>query len=198
MRAKYAGNVTLIDDQIGEILQVIEERGEMDNTVIAFTSDHGEMNGDWGLIYKMNFLDGAARVPLIFRSPETASLDDGGKVIDLPVENCDVGPTVVDLAGGEIEYRQFGHSLKPTFDGTSNGTRHDAISEFRGEFMYTDGHWKMALNRLGEAYLLFNLDEDPREETNLAGAADYQYIRSELSMRLVERISRSQLKEPWY
>ena len=69
MRANYAGNVTLIDDQIGEILAVIEARGELDNTVIAFTSDHGEMNGDHGLIYKMNFYDGALRVPLIIRVP---------------------------------------------------------------------------------------------------------------------------------
>jgi len=69
MRANYAGNVTLIDRQIGEILEVVEARGEMDNTVIAFTSDHGEMNGDHGLIYKMNFYDGALRVPLVVRVP---------------------------------------------------------------------------------------------------------------------------------
>ena len=87
MRANYAGNVTLIDDQIGEIVQVIEERGELDNTVIAFTSDHGEMHGDWDLIYKVNFLDGALRVPMLLRTPHTA-----GSVSDALVENCDLGP----------------------------------------------------------------------------------------------------------
>ena len=89
MRANYAGNVSLIDDQIGEILATIEQRGELDNTIIAFTSDHGEMNGDWDLIYKMNFLDSSARVPLLFRSPKT--VNEGGKVIDAPVENIDLG-----------------------------------------------------------------------------------------------------------
>ena len=69
MRANYAGNVTLIDDQIGEILAVIESRGELADTVIAFTSDHGEMNGDHGLSGKSNFYDGAIRVPLIIRAP---------------------------------------------------------------------------------------------------------------------------------
>jgi choline-sulfatase len=65
MRANYAGNVALIDEQIGGILQAVEARGELDNTVILFTSDHGELNGDFGLIYKSVLLDGAARVPLI-------------------------------------------------------------------------------------------------------------------------------------
>ena len=114
MRANYAGNVTRIDDQIGEILRTIESRDELDNTIIAFTSDHGEMNGDWGLIYKMNFRDGAARVPLIFRTPATARNGEP-TIVDSPVENCDLEPTLIDLAGGEIEYRQFGHTLTPTF-----------------------------------------------------------------------------------
>ena len=96
MRANYAGNVTLIDDQIGELVQVIEERGELHNTVIAFTSDHGEMNGDWDLIYKVNFLDGALRVPMLFRTPHTT-----GSVSEALVENCDLGPTLVELAGGD-------------------------------------------------------------------------------------------------
>ena len=96
MRANYAGNVTLIDDQIGAVLSVIEARGEMDNTVIGFTSDHGEMNGDWGLIYKMNFLDGALRVPSA--RPYTGNRGQRrrqgrGRA---PAENCDLGP---DAAG---------------------------------------------------------------------------------------------------
>ena len=60
-------NVTLIDDQIGRILAVIEARGELADTAIVFTSDHGEMNGDAGWLYKGNFLDPAVRVPLLVR-----------------------------------------------------------------------------------------------------------------------------------
>src|SRR5438477_12752593 len=65
LRASYAGKVTLIDDQIGEILKEIETRGELDRTVVLFTSDHGEMNGDYDLIHKSNFLNPAVRIPLI-------------------------------------------------------------------------------------------------------------------------------------
>ena len=65
MRANYAGNITLIDDAIGRIFSTVEERGEWEDTIVVFASDHGEMNGDYGLIYKSNFLNGAVRVPLL-------------------------------------------------------------------------------------------------------------------------------------
>ncbi|MEE3279455.1 MAG: sulfatase-like hydrolase/transferase, partial [Pseudomonadota bacterium] len=197
MRANYAGNVSLIDDQVGEILDVIEERGELTNTVIAFTSDHGEMNGDWGLIYKMNFLNGALRVPLIVRTPETL-VSGGGIENDDLVENMDVGPTLVDLAGGELEHRHFGRSLVPTITGKSSDAFHrdEALSEFRGEFMLMADHWKMAINREGETYLLFNLHDDPEETCNLAGLTEYGRTEDELRLRLLECISKTQLKEP--
>ncbi len=189
MRANYAGNVSLIDDQIGEVLAVIEARGEMDNTLIAFTSDHGEMNGDHGLIYKMNFYDGALRVPLVIRSPG----ENGGRVNDSLVEMCDVGPTLVELAGGTIEYRQFARSLV----GAMQGGRHreDCLSEFMGEFMLINEDWKVALNRQGLPYLLFDRRNDPTETRNLAGMAEYKADADGLRLRILERISQSQLKE---
>ena len=69
---------------------------ELDDTAVVFTSDHGEMNGDWGLIYKMNFLDGALRVPLIVRWPRHTPV---GATSDLPVSAVDFLPTFLDLAG---------------------------------------------------------------------------------------------------
>ena len=194
MRANYAGNVTLIDDQIGQIVRVIEQRGELDNTVIAFTSDHGEMNGDWGLVYKMNFLDGALRVPLIVRTPATA--EAGGMVSDALVENCDLGPTLVELAGGELEHRQFARSLCPVLAAADAAHRRDALSEFRGEFMLMTQDWKMALNRDGKTYLLFDRTADPRETRNLAGLPEYQPAANALRLMTLERIAQTQLKAP--
>ena len=192
MRANYAGNVTLIDDQIGEVLAAIEARGEMDNTVIGFTSDHGEMNGDWRLIYKMNFLDGSLRVPLLVRTPETAA-NGGGKVVDAPAENCDLGPTLLELAGGAVDYPQFAKSLVPAME--NGGThREAAISEYRGEFMVTDGKWKAAVNTEGQVYLLFDLENDPRETRNLAGLSEYAHKSDEMRLRLLERVSQTQFQ----
>lgn len=196
MRANYAGNVTLIDDQIGEILSVIEARGELENTVIAFTSDHGEMNGDADLIYKMNFLDGSVRVPLLMRTPE--SLKSGQKCVnDSMVENCDIGPTLVELAGGEIEYRQFAKSLLPSMAGPDVVHRESGLSEFRGEFMIATKEWKAAVNREGQVYLLFDRVEDPQECRNLAGNPDFDNVSNTMRAQLLERISCSQLKQPW-
>ena len=86
LRADYAGNVTLIDDQIGDILRCVEARGEIDRTLIAFVSDHGEMNGDYGLIYKQNFLDPAARVPFIIRAAAQRLRRRRGVVTETMVE----------------------------------------------------------------------------------------------------------------
>jgi arylsulfatase len=192
MRANYAGNVTLIDDQIGQILATVRDRGEMDDTVIVFTSDHGEMNGDWGLIYKMNFLDGAVRVPLIINTPQTRTRQ--GIVNDSFAENADVGPTIVELAGGTLDYPQFARSLVPALEGGLH--RGDALSEFRGEFMLVNPTFKMAVNREGKAYLLFDRVKDPLESHNVAGLAQYKADEDAMRTRMLERISQSLLKQP--
>ena len=194
MRANYAGNVTLIDDQIGQIVRVVEQRGELENTVIAFTSDHGEMNGDWDLIYKVNFLDGALGVPLIVRTPATAA--GGGFASDALVENCDLGPTLVELAGGELEHHQFARSLLPALASAGAAHRDEALSEFRGEFLLLTRDWKMALNCDGKSYLLFDRHADPRETRNLAGLPEYAAVENDLRLATLERIAKTQLKAP--
>ena len=190
MRADYAGSVSLIDDQIGEILGVIEERGETDSTVIAFTSDHGEMNGDHGLIAKSNFYDGAVRVPLIVRTP---GAEHSGIVNDSPAETVDLGPTLVELAGGALEYLQFGKSLTGALDGGPH--REDALSEIEGEFMLMNDEWKIALNSEGETCMLFNRNNDPNEEHNLAGLSEHRGVADAMRLRILERIAQSQAYE---
>ena len=148
----------------------------------------------WGLIYKMNFLAGAVSVPLIVRTPETAA--NGGRVDDALAENCDLGPTLVELAGGEVEYQQFAKSLVPAMNGSTVPHREDAISEIQGEVMLADARWKTAINSDGQVYLLFDLENDPDETRNLAGQDDYRDVEDSLRLRILERIARSQLKAP--
>ena len=162
----------------------------MDATVIAFTSDHGEMNGDHGLISKSNFYDGAVRVPLIVRTP---GAEHSGIVNDSPVETVDLGPTLVELAGGELEYRQVGKSLTGALDGSRH--RDDALSEIMGEFMLMNDEWKIGLNKAGETYVLFDRRNDPNEEHNLAGVRDFRRDADALRLRTLERIAQSQLHE---
>ena len=194
LRANYAGNVTLIDDQIGEILDAIEARGELDNTIIVHTSDHGEMNGDYGLIYKSNFLNGAVRIPLLVRTPGTTN---AGGICESPVEWIDIGPTLVELVGGELEHRQFGKSLCPVLTQLEATHRDFAISEIEGEIMLLNREWKIALNANGEAYLLFNVQNDPNEIQNLAGRPEVADVETALRLQILEWLVQTQLDAPF-
>ncbi len=191
MRANYAGNITLIDEQIGKILSTIEERGELENTIIVFTSDHGEMNGDHGLIYKSNFLDSAVRIPLIIRTPDILKSSNAGLVSDTFVEWFDIGSTLVELAGAKIKHRQFAKSLCPTLNDPDVEHRTEAISEFKDEIMYINHDWKMALNCQGEPYLLFNRKTDPNETTNLSNLPEMKKIEARLKEKIKYRLASS-------
>ena len=199
LRANYAGNVTLIDDQIGEILDAIEARGELENTIIVHTSDHGEMNGDYGLIYKSNFLNGAVRIPLLVRTPDTLRLQtpSTGTICERPVEWIDIGPTLVELVGGELGHRQFGKSLGPVLTHPEATHRDFAISEIEGEIMLLSKEWKAALNADGEVYLLFNVQNDPNEIQNLAGRPEVADVETALRLQILERLMQTQLEKPF-
>lgn len=193
LRADYAGKVKLIDDQIGEILKAVEARGELQNTVIAFSSDHGELNGDHGLLYKSCFLNGCLRVPLLVRTPDTVGSDVAGSVCESPAEWIDVGPTLVECAGAEIDYKQFAKSLMPSVRDPKVEHRTEAISEISGEVCLLNRKWKCAINRKGQVYLLFNVADDPQEQHNLAGNPEYQEVAEQLRLRILERMMQSQL-----
>ena len=194
LRADYAGNIKLIDDQIGQILETIRLRGELENTVIVFVSDHGEMNGDFGLIYKSNFLNGAVRVPLIVRTPKTVGQKTSQRVSHSPVEWIDIGPTLVELAGGSINYHQHGKSLMTSLSNPDVEHRSTAISELDGEIMLLDQEWKIVLNKNGEPYLLFDVQKDPNEINNLVVNREHRNIVIHLRLKILERLMSTRTK----
>ncbi|MDE0086770.1 MAG: sulfatase-like hydrolase/transferase [Candidatus Poribacteria bacterium] len=195
MRADYAGNVTLIDTQIGEILDAIEDRNELENTVIVHCSDHGEMNGDYGLIYKSNFLNGAVRIPLLVRTPDTLKNAVSDSICESPVEWIDIGPTLVELAGGELQHRQFGKSLCPVLDDTEATHREFAISEISREIMLLNREWKIAINKERQPYLLFDMQNDPNETNNLVGLPKMKELETQLRSQIFECLSHIQTKK---
>jgi choline-sulfatase len=186
MRANYAGKVTLIDEQIGEVLRVVEQRGELDRTVVAFVSDHGEMNGDYNLFRKRNFLNAAARVPFIVRVPPGHHAATAGAVSDAMVELMDLGPTLVELAGAAPEAGSAARSVVPVLEDPRAPHRDIARSELHlmNEVMVATADWKMVLNAQGEVYLLFDLRADPSETRNLAGRPGYDDAERELRRKL--------------
>ncbi len=192
MRANYAGNVTLIDEQIGEIIQALKDKNIYDQTVIVFVSDHGEMNGDYGLIYKETFFNAAVKVPLIIRTPEMKNSSISGSMYHEMVEFFDIGPTLCDLASGVISYQQFAKSLVPVLENLHVQHRAEAMSEHKGEIMLASKEWKIVFNQQGEPYLMFHLATDPMELTNLIDHSGYESIVSDFKDRFIKRIISTQ------
>lgn len=194
IQANYCGSVTLIDEQIGALLRTVRQRGEWDNTVVLFTSDHGEMNGDHGFVHKRNFFRSAMNIPLLLRTPDTAGC--GGNVSDALVSLLDVGPTLAEFAGVGLEYEQFGRSLCGCAASPARRHRDVLLGEYAGELMLYDGKWKIALNRRGETYLLFDEEKDSRECRNLAAMPEYREIDALLRDRLLRTVAENNRLSP--
>jgi arylsulfatase A-like enzyme len=160
MRRAYAADISVIDRAVCDIVDALERTGKADNTWIIYTSDHGEMGGNHGLMSKCVLYEPAVRVPLIIRPP-------GGcpqRVVDALVEHLDVPATVRAIAGAPDVAHSEGRSLLGSLHATSDVPRRDvAVSE-----LVVD---EDALT----ACQLFDLTEDPAEDYNLlpdpAGAA---------------------------
>jgi arylsulfatase A-like enzyme len=98
-RAKYLGNVTLVDKAVGEILRALEDSGQADNTIVVFTSEHGDMMGDHGFFEKCVMYEEALKVPLIVRVPEGAGV---GRRVEGRFSQIDLVPTLLDLLGEPV------------------------------------------------------------------------------------------------
>jgi len=178
-RRAYFANISYLDDKIGEVMEAVE--ATLQETIIMFVSDHGDMLGERGLWFKMSFFEGSARVPMMICAPD---MEPG--LITTPVSNIDVCPTLCDLAGvdmSEVEPWTTGQSVKPMGQGVER-TEPVAI-EYAAEASYAPmvslryGKWKYNRCKL-DADQLFDLDADPHELTNLAEVAEHQGTLTQL------------------
>jgi arylsulfatase len=183
IRASYAANVTLIDEQIGNIFEILRHRGEFEHALIIFTSDHGEMNGDQGLLYKGNFLDPSIRVPLVIRPPADSGAG-ANRELNVIAELMDVGATIADYAGAHVGELSRARSLRPLLEGAATAHREFAVSEFLGHTMLTDRRWKVEFGPEDQPSLLFDRGSDPLEQVNLAGDGRYAGAIADMRDRL--------------
>jgi arylsulfatase A-like enzyme len=190
MRSIYWGMVREIDDKIGMILDKLDELGLADNTLVIFTSDHGEMLGDHGLHSKSMFYEGAVHVPLLMRFPGEIK---AGTVVEEPVSSMDVFPTILDYLEQDAPERD-GISLRPFIEGKP--VEHDVIAYSTGSsepnYMIRSGDLKLMI--AGKAQnesidALYDLKNDPLELRNLlkeqVSAKKNQKQAEELKARLV-------------
>lgn len=170
-RRAYCANISYLDEKVGELLNTLDDCGFSENTVVVFVSDHGDMLGERGLWYKMNFFEGAARIPLSICAP--GSFTPGS--VSMPVSAMDVLPTLLELAGIDDQALAMpvdGISLVPAANGQ---IMHDRVvaSEYMAEgsvcpmLMLRQGPWKYIYCQQ-DPEQLFNLHTDPLELKNLA------------------------------
>jgi len=191
---QYYAMVSLIDQKIGELLTTLEHMGELDNTMIIYASDHGEMLGDHGLMAKMNFYKSSVRIPLIIRLP------GGGKatVYDKPVQAIDIVGSMLDAAGADPLPDSPAKSLLRVAHDPSYVVRDVANSMIRLRpelttwVAVTDGSYRLTFDRAtGEAAELFDLTTDPDEATNIVDQGHKQHI-DRLREASYERLSAGQ------
>jgi choline-sulfatase len=165
-RAGYYAAVTFVDDKVGEVMAAVDELGLRDDTVVLYFADHGEMNGEHGMIRKMTFYEPSVRVPLIVSCPRL--LPQGRRVDDL-VELLDLYPTLSEIARAPAPDGLDGRSLLDLMTSGRGADRKGyAISEHYSHGvpgpmrMVRLGDWKYILY-LDARPSLFNLREDPHE-----------------------------------
>jgi choline-sulfatase len=177
-RHAYYANVSYFDSKVGELVQTITEAGMFDETIFIVTADHGDMLGERGLWYKMNFFEDSARVPLIMAGPGIAR----GSASN-PCSLVDILPTLLDFAAfdgtvkPEMGMPVDGRSLMPLAQGQDD-PRGEAIGEYCAEmtgypvFMIRRGSLKYIACE-GDKPLLYDVVSDPMETRNLVDDPDY-------------------------
>ena len=189
MRSIYYGMVREVDDWIGEILNKLDDLGLADNTLVIFTSDHGEMLGDHGMHSKMIFYEGSVHVPLLMRFPGRIKQ---GSVVEAPVSTMDVCPTILDYMNMPIPQCD-GISLRPFIEGEP--VEHDVISYSLGRdrpnYMIRSGYLKLMMGQ-GEksrcVNALYDLNADPLEMRNLLVSPDEPEKNREQAKKMKARL----------
>ncbi|MAX72420.1 MAG: choline-sulfatase [Nioella sp.] len=187
-RRAYYAMMSYIDDRVGELLNALSETGLEQNTVIIFTSDHGEMLGERGMWMKDCFYEWSARVPLFISAPGVAP-GRSSAVVSL----VDLMPTLLEFAGVDLPVAtgQDGDSLVPLLHGQTDGWKDEAIVDYAGSGypspsrMVRQGRYKYWLT-WGLGPVLFDVVADPDELQNLAGNPEYSELEARLHDRLMQ------------
>ena len=197
--ARYWGLVTLVDGAVGRILGALEEAGVADNTIVVYTSDHGDQLGDHNIIHKSCFYEQSIKVPLLMRVPW---LGERQTLIEGRYSQIDLVPTLLDLVGADIPGHLQGESRAAVLRGEATLEGNDVIIDWTGrvripthpsdqELVQSTQHrtlisadgWKLTL-ALGYQGELYDLNTDPYEDTNLFDEPTHRARIREMSARI--------------
>lgn len=184
-RQEYYAITTHLDDQIKDILKALEKKGLKENTYVFYTSDHGLSCGEHGLLGKQSMYDHSVRVPLMVVGPNIPK----GKKIEHDIYMQDVMATALEIAGvDKPKYIDFNSFLNLTEESDSE-KKYDAIYgtyEKKSQRMIRKDGYKLIVYPRSKTLLLYNLENDPNELSNLAMDSNYKEKVADLFKELVE------------
>lgn len=203
LRANYYGLVSLVDSAVGDILDALESSGRNEDTIVVYTSDHGEMMGDHGLLGKSVLYEESVRIPLLMQVPGVSPRTVSGRISQI-----DLAPTLLELAETPPPQRLSGTSRADTVRSTKADLHeNDVFVEWNPSLATDEGEetgrdadtvrlgrqswqsiisasgWKLNLSQ-DDRCELFDLNSDPNEETNLYDDPQQQHTVEELSERI--------------
>ena len=191
MRRAYYALTSYIDAKVGRLLETLRAIGAADDTLVVFTSDHGDSLGERGLFFKMSFFEWSVRVPLIVHAPFAFA----PRRVGANVSHLDLFPTLLEAAGDgalpELAAPIDGRSLAPLASGDGRDWPDLVCAEYTAEgvraplLMVRKGSYKL-ITSPGDPPMLFDLDNDSDELENLAGHPDCAGVRAELEAVVAE------------
>jgi len=197
--AGYYAHIAAMDDCLGALLKTLDETGLRDDTIVVFTSDHGDMLGSHGQIRKQKPWDESIRVPLLVRAP---AAQKPGRVLDAPINTPDLMPTLLGLCGVPIPSTVEGEdcsgwirdappsdrvALIACYTPFGEWTRERGGREYRG--VRTSRH--TYVRDLSGPWLLFDNARDPYQQTNLVGRAECAALQAQLERELTRLLEKT-------
>ncbi len=188
----YLGSIASVDDNLGRLMDYLEENELAENTVIIYSSDQGFFLGEHGWFDKRFMYEEAFRMPLIVRYPKEIK---AGSVCDALVQNLDFGPTMLDLAGVDVPTDMQGRSLRPLLNSAGGADWREAVYYHYYEYpavhqvkrhygIRTDRYKLMHFYYDIDAWELYDLQNDPNELNNLYGQPGQESLTADLKQQL--------------
>lgn len=170
--AAYYGMIETIDDHYGQVLRALEHAGQqLDDWIIIYTSDHGEMLGQHGIWEKQKFFEASVKVPLIIRYPQ---LFGGSRIVEENVNLCDLFATLCELVGVPEPEGLDSRSLVPLLSGDARNWDNETVSQFNGSnLMIKRDHLKYQFYGPNLPEVLFDLQRNPEETVNYIEDTEY-------------------------
>ncbi|MCA1808911.1 MAG: sulfatase-like hydrolase/transferase, partial [Lentisphaerae bacterium] len=197
IKAYYYACISFVDYQVGRILESLEQTGQLDNTMIIFTSDHGEHLGDLGCFGKRSMHDPSARVPLLVRYPDRFP---AGKTCKTATSLCDVFPTILSACGADhagleldgLDLHDIVNNPDPDRVVYSQFARGDG-----GIYLAATARWKYVYSAGDGQEFFFDRQADPAEINNLVESDEVAADKLKIKCNLLEYLKRSGMDDAW-